>query len=124
MGGINLKMKAYLALPVALLLMACSNESNETTQTEVTQSSDSESAEIISTEVIDNETAFLEQLADFDAEHEPFIVAYYDSLDAIKEKVSDETNTFVDPELSERELQIKLIFKGDDDYYRVVLEEI
>lgn len=124
MGGINLKMKAYLALPVALLLMACSNESNETTQTEVTQSSDSESAEIISTEVIDNETAFLEQLADFDAEHEPFIVAYYDSLDAIKEKVSDETNTFVDPELSERELQIKLIFKGDDDYYRVVLKEI
>ena len=123
MGGINLKMKAYLALPVALLLMACSNESNETTQTEVTQSSDSESAEIISTEVIDNETAFLEQLADFDAEHEPFIVAYYDSLDAIKEKVSDETNTFVDPELSERELQIKLIFKGDDDYYRVVLEQ-
>lgn len=55
MGGINLKMKAYLALPVALLLMACSNESNETTQTEVTQSSISES-----TEVIDNETAFLE----------------------------------------------------------------
>ena len=124
MGGINLKMKAYLALPVALLLMACSNESNETTQTEVTQSSDSESAEIISTEVIDNETAFLEQLADFDAEHEPFIVAYYDSLDAIKEKVSDETDTFVDPELSERELQIKLIFEGDDDYYRVVLKEI
>ena len=124
MGGINLKMKAYLALPVALLLMACSNESNETTQTEVTQTSVSESAEIISTEVIDNETAFLEQLADFDAEHEPFIVAYYDSLDAIKEKVSDETNTFVDPELSERELQIKLIFKGDDDYYRVVLKEI
>ena len=123
MGGINLKMKAYLALPVALLLMACSNESNETTQTEVTQTSVSESAEIISTEVIDNETAFLEQLADFDAEHEPFIVAYYDSLDAIKEKVSDETNTFVDPELSERELQIKLIFKGDDDYYRVVLEQ-
>ena len=119
-----MKMKAYLALPVALLLMACSNESNETTQTEVTQSSDSESAEIISTEVIDNATAFLEQLADFDAEHEPFIVAYYDSLDAIKEKVSDETNTFVDPELSERELQIKLIFKGDDDYYRVVLKEI
>ena len=124
MGGINLQMKAYLALPLVLLLMACSNESNETTQTEVTQSSDSESAEIISTEVIDNETAFLEQLADFDAEHEPFIVAYYDSLDAIKEKVSDETNTFVDPELSERELQIKLIFKGDDDYYRVVLKEI
>ncbi|OUL08332.1 MULTISPECIES: hypothetical protein [Trichococcus] len=118
-----MKMKAYLALPVALLLMACSNESNETTQTEVTQTSVSESAEIISTEVIDNETAFLEQLADFDAEHEPFIVAYYDSLDAIKEKVSDETNTFVDPELSERELQIKLIFKGDDDYYRVVLEQ-
>ena len=114
-----MKMKAYLALPVALLLMACSNESNETTQTEVTQSSISES-----TEVIDNETAFLEQLADFDAEHEPFIVAYYDSLDAIKEKVSDETNTFVDPELSERELQINLIFKGDDDYYRVVLKEI
>lgn len=121
MGGINLKMKAYLTLPVALLLMACSNESNETTQTEVTQSSVSESSEVISAEVIDNETAFLEQLADFDAEHEPFIVAYYDSLDAIKEKVSDETNTFVDPELSERELQIKLIFKGDDDYYRVVL---
>lgn len=121
MGGINLKMKAYFTLPVALLLMACSNESNETTQTEVTQSSVSESSEVISAEVIDNETAFLEQLADFDAEHEPFIVAYYDSLDAIKEKVSDETNTFVDPELSERELQIKLIFKGDDDYYRVVL---
>ena len=59
-----MKMKAYLALPVALLLMACSNESNETTQTEVTQTSVSESAEIISTEVIDNETAFLEQLAD------------------------------------------------------------
>ena len=124
MGGINLKTKAYLALPVALLLMACSNESNETTQTEVTQSSVSESTDVTSTEVIDNETAFLEQLADFDAEHEPFIVAYYDSLDAIKEKVSDETNTFVDPELSERELQIKLIFKGDDDYYRVVLKEI
>lgn len=116
-------MKAYLALPVALLLMACSNESKETTQTEVTQSSASGSAEVIRTEVIDDETAFLEQLADFDAEHEPFIVAYYDSLDAIKEKVSDETNTFVDPELSERELQIKLIFKGDDDYYRVVLEQ-
>ena len=118
-----MKTKAYFALPVALLLMACSNESNETTQTEVTQSSDSESAEIISTEVIDDETAFLEQLADFDAEHEPFIVAYYDSLDDIKEKVSDETNTFVDPKLSERELQIKLVFKGDDDYYRVVLEQ-
>ncbi|WP_321379232.1 hypothetical protein [Trichococcus shcherbakoviae] len=116
-----MKTKAYLALPVALLLMACSNESNETTQTEVTQSSVSESTDVTSTEVIDNETAFLEQLADFDAEHEPFIVAYYDSLDAIKEKVSDETNTFVDPELSERELQIKLIFKGDDDYYRVIL---
>jgi hypothetical protein len=121
MGGINLKMKAYLALPVALLLMACSNDAEETLETEVTQSSISESTEVISTDVIDNETAFLEQLADFDAEHEPFIVAYYDSLDAIKEKVSDETNTFVDPELSERELQIKLIFKGDDGYYRVIL---
>ena len=109
-----------------LICQSCCNCRNRccSTQTEVTQSSDSESAEIISTEVIDNETAFLEQLADFDAEHEPFIVAYYDSLDAIKEKVSDETNTFVDPELSERELQIKLIFKGDDDYYRVVLKEI
>lgn len=117
-------MKAYLALPVALLLMACSNDTEEATETEVTQSSVSESIEVISTEVIDNETAFLEQLADFDAEHEPFIVAYYDSLDAIKEKVSDETNTFVDPELSERELQIKLVFKGDDGYYRVVLKEI
>lgn len=40
-----------------------------------------------------------------------------------REKVSDETNTFVDPKLSERELQIKLVFKGDDDYYRVVLEQ-
>ena len=118
-----MKTKAYFAFPVALLLMACSNESNETPQPEVTQSSISESNEVISTEVIDNERAFLEQLADFDAEHEPFIVAYYDSLDAIKEKVSDETNTFVDPELSERELQIKLIFKGDDDYYRVVLKQ-
>lgn len=116
-------MKAYLALPVTLLLMACSNESNETTQTEATQSSVSESAEVISTEIIDNEAAFLEQVADFDAEHEPFIVAYYDSLDTIKEKVSDETNTFVDPEISERELQIKLVFKGDDGYYRVVLEQ-
>lgn len=118
-----MKMKAYLALPVALLLMACSNGAEESTETEVTQSSVSESTQVTSTEVIDNETAFLEQIADFDAEHEPFIVAYYDSLDAIKEKVSDETNTFVDPELSERELQIKLIFKGDDDYYRVVLEQ-
>lgn len=124
MGGINLQMKAYLALPLVLLLMACSNGAEETPETEVTQSSVSESSEVISTEVIDNETAFLEQLADFDAEHEPFIVAYYDSLDDIKEKVSDETNTFVDPELSERVLQIKLIFKGDDDYYRVVLKEI
>jgi hypothetical protein len=123
MGGINLKMKAYLALPLVLLLMACSNGAEETPETEVTQSSVSESSEVISTEVIDDETAFLEQLADFDAEHEPFIVAYYDSLDDIKEKVSDETNTFVDPKLSERELQIKLVFKGDDDYYRVVLEQ-
>lgn len=113
-----MQMKAYLALPLVLLLMACSNGAEETPETEVTQSSISES-----TEVIDNETAFLEQLADFDAEHEPFIVAYYDSLDDIKEKVSDETNTFVDPKLSERELQIKLVFKGDDDYYRVVLEQ-
>ena len=116
-----MKMKAYLALPVALLLMACSNGAEEIPETEVTQSSVSESAEVISTEVIDDEAAFLEQIADFDAEHKPFIVAYYDSLDAIKEKVSDETNTFVDPELSERELQIKLIFKGDDGYYRVIL---
>ena len=115
MGGINLQMKAYLALPLVLLLMACSNGAEETPETEVTQSSVSESSEVISTEVIDDETAFLEQLADFDAEHEPFIVAYYDSL--------DETNTFVDPKLSERELQIKLVFKGDDDYYRVVLEQ-
>lgn len=113
-----MKIKTYLALPLVLLLMACSNGAEETPETEVTQSSISES-----TEVIDNETAFLEQLADFDAEHEPFIVAYYDSLDDIKEKVSDETNTFVDPKLSERELQIKLVFKGDDDYYRVVLEQ-
>ena len=113
-----MQMKAYLALPLVLLLMACSNGAEETPETEVTQSSVSESSE-----VIDNETAFLEQLADFDAEHEPFIVAYYDSLDDIKEKVSDETNTFVDPKLSERELQIKLVFKGDDDYYRVVLEQ-
>lgn len=113
-----MKIKTYLALPLVLLLMACSNGAEETPETEVTQSSISES-----TEVIDDETAFLEQLADFDAEHEPFIVAYYDSLDDIKEKVSDETNTFVDPKLSERELQIKLVFKGDDDYYRVVLEQ-
>lgn len=116
-----MKMKAYSALPVTLLLMACSNGAEETPETEVTQSSISESTEVISTEVLDNETAFLEQLADFDAQHKPFIVAYYDSLDAIKEMVSDETNTFVNPELSEQELQIKLIFKGDDDYYRVIL---
>lgn len=123
MGGIDLKMKTYFSLPVVLLLMACSNGAEETPETEITQSSASESAEVISTEVIDDEAAFLEKIADFDAEHEPFIVAYYDSLDAIKEKVSDETNALVDPELSERELQIKLIFKGDDDYYRVVLEQ-
>lgn len=118
-----MKKKNYLALPLVLLLMACSNGAEETPEIEVTQSSVSESAEVISTEVIDDEAAFLKQIADFDAEHEPFIVAYYDSLDAIKEKVSDETNTFVDPELSEKELQIKLIFKGDDDYYRVVLQQ-
>ncbi|CZQ92509.1 hypothetical protein [Trichococcus ilyis] len=118
-----MKMKPYLALPVALLLMACSNGTDETPQSENTQSSVSESTEVLSTEVIDDETAFLEQIADFDAEHEPFIVAYYDSLDAIKEKVSDETNTFVDPELSERDLKIKLVFKGDDGYYRVILGE-
>lgn len=113
----------YLILPLFMFLAACSNDTNETPQSEVTHSSVSESAEIISTEVIDDETAFLKQVADFDAEHEPFIVAYYDSLDDIKEKVSDETNTFVDPEISERELQIKLVFKGDDGYYRVVLEQ-
>ena len=50
-----MKMKTYLALPVALLLMACSNDTDETPQTEVTQSSVSESAEVISTEVIDDE---------------------------------------------------------------------
>lgn len=118
-----MKKKNYLALPLVLLLIACSNGAEETPETEVTQSSVSEIVEVISTEVINDETAFLEQLADFDAEHEPFIVTYYDSLDAIKEKVSDETNTFVDPELSEKELQIKLIFKGDDDYYRVILKQ-
>ncbi|MFY9903251.1 hypothetical protein [Trichococcus shcherbakoviae] len=118
-----MKMKTYLALPVVFLLMACSNDANETPQTEVSQSTTTESYAINSTDVIDDEAAFLEKIADFDAEHDPFIVAYYDSLDAIKEKVSDETNTFVDPELSERELQIKLVFKGDDDYYRVVLEQ-
>jgi PBP1b-binding outer membrane lipoprotein LpoB len=116
-----MKKKSYLILPLLMFLAACSNDTNETPKTEVTQSSVSESTEVISTEVIDNETAFLEQLADFDAEYEPFIVAYYDSLDAIKEKVSEETNTFVDPELSERELHIKLVFKGDDGYYRVIL---
>jgi hypothetical protein len=103
--------------------MACSNESERNYLKPKSRNPQSAKAEVISTEVIDNETAFLEQLADFDAEHEPFIVAYYDSLDDIKEKVSDETNTFVDPKLSERELQIKLVFKGDDDYYRVVLEQ-
>jgi ABC-type enterochelin transport system substrate-binding protein len=116
-----MKMRTYLALPVALLLMACSNEATEPSQSETTQSSVSESAGVISTEVINDETAFLEQIADFDTEHEPFIVAYYESLDAIKEKVSDETNTFVDPELSDRKLKIKLVFKGDDGYYRVIL---
>ena len=116
-----MKMKNYLAFPVAFLLMACSNGTDETPQSEAAQSSVSESTEVISTEVIDDEAAFLDQIADFDAEHEPFIVAYYDSLDAIKEKVSDETNTFVDPELSDRELKIKLVFKGDDGYYRVIL---
>ncbi|PTQ82979.1 hypothetical protein C8U37_11556 [Trichococcus patagoniensis] len=116
-----MKKQMFLALPVALLLMACSNDASETSQSETTQSSISESAEIISTEVIDNEAAFLERVAAFDAEHKPFIVAYYDSLDAIKEKVSDETNTFLDPTVSEQELQIKLVFKGDDGYYRVVL---
>jgi hypothetical protein len=121
--------KAYFALPVALLLMACSNESNETTQTEVTQSSSiinivCDWSRRESTEVIDNETAFLEQLADFDAEHEPFHCSLLRfSRRQLKKKYPDETNTFVDPKLSERELQIKLVFKGDDDYYRVVLEQ-
>lgn len=116
-----MKKKSYLIFPILIFLAACSNDTNETPQTGVTQSSVSESAEVSSTEVINDEAAFLDKIADFDAEHEPFIVAYYDSLDAIKEKVSNETNTFVDPELSERELQIKLVFKGDDGYYRVIL---
>lgn len=118
-----MKKKIFVTIPAILLLMACSNEANETPQNEVAQSSVSESAEVSSTVVIDDETAFLEKLADFDAEHEPFVVAYYDSLDAIKEKVSDETNSFIDPTLSENELMIKLIFKGDDGYYRVVLNQ-
>ena len=118
-----MKMKVYLALPVVLLLMACSNDANETPQTEVSQPTTTESSTINSMDVIDDEAAFLEKIADFDADHDPFIVAYYDSLDVIKEKVADETNTFVDPELSERELKIELVFKGDDDYYRVVLKQ-
>lgn len=118
-----MKKKIFAAIPAILLLMACSNETNDTPQNEVTQSTVTESTQISSTVVIDDETAFLEKLGDFDALHEPFIVAYYDSLDAIKEKVSDEANSFIDPTLSEKELTIKLIFKGDDGYFRVVLAQ-
>ena len=58
-----MKKKIYLILPLLMFLAACSNDTNETPQTEVTQSSVSESTEVISTEVIDDETAFLEQIA-------------------------------------------------------------
>lgn len=113
-----MKKRVYLFVPFLLFLMACSND---TIQPESSHSSVSKNEDAISTQVIDDEAVFLDWIADFDSEHQPFIVAYYDSLDAIKEKVSNEKNSFVDSDLSEKELQVELVFKGGDGIYRVVL---